>query len=282
MSYAHAAKSAPGRAFIRSVENATGRHALIQRVAGYEEEVAAGRDLWRVMMERFGLRLDVIRGSLGTIPSKGPLVLVSNHPFGILDGLVLGHILSAVRGGDFRILAHQIFDRAEAVRRVILPVDFSGTRAAQAANIATRAEAIRYLKAGGAIGIFPGGTVATGATPLAEARDPVWRGFTAKMIAKSGATVVPLWFEGQNSRLFQMTSHLSSTLRVALLVHEFARRTDGPVRLAVGEAIRPEAFAGCGDAKQVMDFLRRKTYELSPNPLDWARLGLEFEEHYRR
>lgn len=283
ISYATAVASKPAQALVRTIENASGRLALIRRAEGYEAEVAQGRDFWRVMMERFGLRLDVIRGSLGLIPARGPLVVVSNHPFGILDGLVLGHILSAVRGGDFRLVAHQVFRQAEDVNRVLLPIDFSGSRDAQARNIATRAEAIRYLQAGGAVGIFPGGTVATGATPLAPPRDPLWRGFTARMVARSGATVVPLWFEGANSRLFQLSSHLHGTLRLSLLIHEFARRTDRPVRLAVGNPIGPHELASVGkEANQVMDFLRRRTYVLSPTPSDWARLGLEFEAQYRR
>jgi putative hemolysin len=283
ITYAHSASSAPARAFIRAVENATGRIGLIRRCAGYEAEVAQGRDFWRVMMERFGLTLDVRRGSLGAIPAEGPLVVVSNHPYGILDGLVMGHVLSAIRGGDFRIIAHQVFQKAEDVTRVILPIDFSGTRAAVEANLRTRAAAISYLKGGGAIGIFPGGTVSTAATPGARPMDPVWRGFTARMIAKSGATVVPIWFEGQNSRLFQLSSHLNYTLRMSLLVREFRARVDRPVQLVVGNPIGPETLSRhAGDSKLMMDFLRRSTYELSPEPLDPMALGLEYEEQYKR
>lgn len=283
VTYAHSARTPAGRAFIRLMENATGRLHLMQRAAGYDEEVAEGRDFWRVMMERFGLRLDVLSGSLGAIPAKGPLVVVSNHPYGILDGLVLGHILSALRGGDFRIMAHAVFRKAEAINRVLLPIDFSGTQEAQEANLRTRADAVAYLKQGGAIGIFPGGTVSTAAKPFGPPMDPVWRGFTARMIERSGATVVPIWFEGQNSRLFQLSSHLHYTLRMALLIREFRRRADTPVRLAVGAPIPAEALrAQARDGKQMMDFLRRTTYDLSPRPLETTRLGFEFEEQYRR
>lgn len=282
ISYAYSARSRPGQTFIRVMENATGRLGLIRRAAGYEAEVGEGRDFWRVMADRFGLRLDLIAGSLDLIPREGPVVVVANHPYGILDGLVMGHILSGTRAGDFRILAHQVFRKAEALNRVILPIDFSGTREAVETNLATRATAIRYLKAGGAVGIFPGGTVSTAPSPFARPMDPVWRAFTARMIQKSGATVVPIWFDGANSRLFQVASHLHYTLRMALLVREFRRRVDRPVRLAIGAPITPAEMAHLGDGKEMMDFLRRRTYGLSPKPLDPTALGFEFEEHHRR
>ena len=116
-----------GRAMIRTMENLTGRIALIKRAAGYEREVAMGRDFWQVIVERYGLSLDVVGGSLDSIPREGPLVLIANHPYGILDGLMMGHILSRTRG-DFRILAHQVFGKAPDLERVILPISFDGSR----------------------------------------------------------------------------------------------------------------------------------------------------------
>ncbi|MGL4279341.1 MAG: lysophospholipid acyltransferase family protein [Albidovulum sp.] len=281
ISYAASARSRGGRAVVRLIENATGRIGLIRRARGYEEDVARGRDFWQVIVERYGLSLDVVGGSLEHIPASGPLILVANHPYGILDGLMMGYILSALRG-DFRIIAHQVFRKARDLDRVILPIDFDGTEAAVRRNLETRAAALAYLKTGGAIGIFPGGTVATAPRPFSRPMDPVWRNFTARMILRSEATVVPVYFEGQTSRLFQIASHLHYTLRLGLLIKEFRARTDEPVRLAVGEPIpRGEIAARAGDAKARMDFLRRRTYELSPKPLPSLAYGFEFEEKYR-
>ena len=281
ISYASSAQTKGGRAIIRVLENATGRLRLIRRAKGYENEVEAGRDFWQVMAERYGLTLDIMGGSLANIPREGPLVVVANHPYGILDGLMLGHILSATRG-DFRILAHRVFRKAEDLNRIILPISFDETKEAIALNIETRKASLRYLAGGGTIGVFPGGTVSTAPKPFAQAMDPGWRSFTARMIAKSQATVVPVFFEGANSRLFQLASHLHATLRMALLIKEFKRRVDEPVRVVIGEPIpRSEIDARRSDTRAMMDFLRQETYALSPSPLKSLGYGFEFEDKYK-
>ena len=282
ITYSNSASTRGGRTLIRVLENFTGRIGLIRRARGYESEVAGGRSFWDVIVERYGLSLEVAGGDLENIPSEGPLILIANHPYGILDGLMMGHILSIVRG-DFRILANSVFTRAPDLERVILPISFDETKEAMALNLATRKEALRYLAAGGAIGIFPGGTVSTAARPFSQPMDPGWRGFTARMIAKSGATVVPIYFEGHTSRLFQIASHLHSTLRLGLLIKEFAKRVDTPVRVVIGQPIaRQEIESRAGDTKALMDFLRKCTYELSPTLLKSFDYGFEFEEKHRR
>lgn len=155
ISYAHSAQTRPGRAMIRLMENTTGRLRLIKRADGYEREVAAGRNFWSVMVERYGLSLEVIGGALGNIPKDRPVILIANHPYGILDGLMMGHILAETRG-DFRILAHQVFRKAEDLNKVILPISFDESKEAVRLNLQTRKDALGYLGQGGAIGIFPG------------------------------------------------------------------------------------------------------------------------------
>jgi putative hemolysin len=281
ISYSPSARTKGGRAVIRVLENTTGRFRLIRRAKGYEREVRAGRDFWEVMVERYGLSLEILGGSLDNIPRNNPLILVANHPYGILDGLMMGHILSQVRG-DFRILAHRVFRKADELEQVVLPISFEDSKEALELNLSTRRTALAYLANGGAIGVFPGGTVSTSAKPWGQAMDPGWRSFTARMIAKSGAAVVPVYFDGANSRLFQLASHLHSTLRVALLIKEFKRRVGEPVSVVIGEPIDPaELDARKGDTKAMMDFLRKETYALSPTPLKSTDYGFEFDEKFK-
>ena len=281
ISYAHSVKTRSGRTVVRLLENTTGRLRLIKRAKGYEDEVAQGRDFWQVMVDRYGLSLDIVGGALSNIPSEAPVILIANHPYGILDGLMMGHILSQARG-DFRILANSVFRKAEDLNRIVLPISFDETREGVQTNIATRKTALDYLGQGGAIGVFPGGTVSTAERPFGRPMDPMWRSFTARMIAKSNPTVIPIYFDGHTSRLFQIASHLHSTLRLGLLIKEFKKRVDTPVRVVIGEPIGRDVLDPIAkDSKQMMDFLRKATYELNPNPIKSFDLGYEFEDRHR-
>ena len=281
ISYASAARSRAGRAVIHALECATGKTALIRRAAGYQDDVARGRSFWQVIPERYGLSMDIIGGAMTNIPALGPLILIANHPYGILDGLMMGYLLDHIRG-DFRILANAVFRQADTLNRVLLPISFDNTKEAVRLNLETRATALTYLSQGGAIGVFPGGTVSTSAKLFSHPMDPSWRNFTAKMIAKSGATVVPIYFDGHNSRLFQLASRLHSNLRLALLLSEFKSRLDEPVRVVIGQPIpAPEIDALKSDPTALMDFLRNRTYQLSPTPLRSYDHGYEFEAKYK-
>ena len=265
----------------RGLENLTGRPGLIRRARGCDAEIARGSDFWEVMVRRYGIRLELVGRSLAEIPRAGPLVLVANHPFGILDGLMMGHILARARGGDVRVLAHEVFRRAPELERLILPIDLSGTATAARANIETRRAALDHLRQGGAIGVFPGGTVSTPHHPFGQPMDPAWRLFTARMVMRSGATVVPVFFEGANSRLFHLASHMSCALRMGLLLKEFRARTDRTVRATLGAAIGPERLADfANDPRALMGYLRQRTYALSPDPLDWRATGRGFDAHH--
>ena len=167
---------------------------MIRRAEGYEREVAQGRSFWDVMVERYGLSLEIVSGHLDNVPREGPVIMIANHPYGILDGLMMGHVLSVTRG-DFRILANNVFRKAKDLDEVILPISFDETREAMQVNIDTRRKALSYLANGGAMGVFPGGTVSTARKPFAKPMDPGWRSFTAKMIAKRLGAISSISFE---------------------------------------------------------------------------------------
>ena len=187
ISYATSTDGLLGQLLIRSIENVTGRIGLIKRAKDYDKEVANGRNFWEVIVERYNIRMNLFKGSLDDIPKQGPVVIVSNHPFGILDGLLLGYILSKTRK-DFKIIANRVFRKAKDLDQVILPISFEENREGNLQNINTRNEAIRFLKAGGIVGIFPGGTVATSAKLFSRPLDPFWKRFTSKLILKSSPT----------------------------------------------------------------------------------------------
>ncbi len=278
ITYATGARTRAGRALIKSIENITGRPRLIRMALDYQREMAAGRSFWEVMYERYRLSLDLPGAGIANIPRSGPLVCVANHPFGILDGLTSGFIMAAARADNFKILANSVFVKAPEIEPHILPIDFSETRDALKLNLETRKRSLGYLKDGGCIGVFPGGTVSTGSKFYKRAYDPEWKTFTAKLILQSQASVVPMFFVGQNSRLFQVASHLSDVLRLALLINEFDNRVGEPVRVVIGEPI-PQAVIESyrGDAKGLMSFLREHTYSLSPTPIPSTEIGKQMD-----
>jgi hypothetical protein len=162
--------------------------------------------------------------ALAAVPKTGPVVFVANHPYGVLDGIVMAWLVSKARP-DFLILTHIVLTRAPEAASFILPVDFSGAGGAEETNLASHAAARAHLAKGGAVVVFPAGAIST--TPdklgLKPAVDGRWQPFVSQLIQRSKATVVPIWFGGQNSRLFQIASHVSLTLRLSLIFHEACR-----------------------------------------------------------
>jgi hypothetical protein len=235
----------------------------------------------QVMVERYGLSLDMVGGSLDNIPRDGPLILIANHPYGILDGLMLGHILSQVRG-DFRILAHRVFRKAEDINRIILPISFDDTKEALALNIQTRKDALRFLSDGGAIGIFPrrhrvdgGQTLRPADGPrlaqLHRADDREVRGDgRAALFRRPQFAPVP-----DDEPRAHHPAHGASDQGIPR-PRELARPRRG------GEPIPREELAALHQRPAaMMAFLREKTYALSPTPLDPNARGFEFEDQYR-
>lgn len=253
------------RLLIRTIEGMSGRRKLMSVYEIWRDSMVGTSDyIWSDLLSLIKIDVSV---SGGEWPPKnlpeGPLVIVANHPYGIGDGLAILSLAEQL-GRPFKIMINNELLKVPEVRPFSLPVDFEETKEALKTNMATRKEALKLLAEGTTIIVFPGGGVATAPKPFARAEEFPWKTFTAKLIRSSKATVLPIYFEGQNSWLFHWVSGFSLTLRLALLVREFRRIVGQAITARAGALIPYETLSGFKDQKEVMDFLFDKVMEMRP------------------
>jgi putative hemolysin len=274
--YSHAGQSFFRRSLIRAVEVATGQPKLKRLYLDWVIcDKRPGEPVFAAALRKLGIRLNIRSGAenLARVPQAGGLLLVSNHPYGVLDGLTLGHLGMELRG-NVRILTNSLLCRVPEVDPHLLPVDFSGAAEARRLTGETRRRAATLLAAGQVVAIFPAGGVATANRPLrGRAVDSLWHPFVGRLATVPGTTVLPVHVSGQNSRLFQIASHASYPLRIALIFRETCRRMGRPVELAIGAPIPAEELRRL-DRDQVAAELRRRTMALAAPAL------ADPDEHY--
>jgi len=256
-SYAEPSDPALKRLAVRSIELATGQpklRRLYRKYDGREDFFDAA-----VRLLQLDLRFDPTQ--LAHIPASGPLVVVANHPFGVVDGVAVSHLIARVRN-DYRVVAHGLLTRAPEAAERIFPIDFSTKREALETNLTTRREALRWLADGHVLLIFPAGGVSTATKPFGEAVDYRWRPFTARLIHAAKTPVLPMYTAGQNSRVFQVASQYSETVRSALLFDEVRNKIGRPIRITIGELIPYEKLESIKDRQQLVDWLYTHVYAL--------------------
>ncbi len=263
--YSYPEQSLFRRSLIRAVEIISGQPRLQRLYMDWAEcGKRPGESVFEAALRLLEIR-PVLTGAehLKAVPGTGGLLLVANHPFGIVDGLALGHVGMRLRG-NVRILTNSLLCRVPEVEPHLLPVDFSGSPEARRLTGETRRLATRLLSEGKTVAIFPGGSVATANRPLrGTAVDTPWHPFVGRLATLPGVTTLPLHFAGQNSRLFQIASHASYPLRVALIFSETRRRMGLPLQIRFGAPIPSEELRRM-DRAAVANELRRRTMRLDP------------------
>ena len=267
------------KALIRSIEFVSGQPYLYNIYREYQKNPEKWESFWDGCVDLLKLDIDFDEEKIKKIPSEGPLMIVANHPFGVLDGLVICWLTSKIRS-KFKVLTHSLLLRASETKDFLLPIDFSENKKAMITNLETRKTARKILDEGGTIVVFPGGTVSTTKRFYNKtALDPSWRNFTSRLIKRSKPTILPLHFTGQNSFLFQTASHISETLRSSLLFHEVKRRINTKVPVIIGDPINYSDIDENLSNTELSEFLRNTTYKI--NPIWKSRdvpLGKDFKE----
>ena len=178
------------------------------------------------------------------IPRTGPAVLVANHPFGGIEGLILCSLLRQVRP-DYKVLANYLLSLIPELRDCFFFVDPFEGRAAMKKNMKTMRESLRWVEDGHMLGVFPAGEVSHLRLRNRAIVDPEWNTTVGRIVQRTQAPVVPLFFDGRNSNLFQLMGLIHPRLRTVMLPREMLKKRGGRVSMRVGGAI---PRSGCSDS----------------------------------
>jgi putative hemolysin len=227
---------------IRVMEWLTGKIPMIRLVRRFERFGASnGQDFWGQALNHMGIELHTPDSQIANIPKTGPVIVVANHPHGLVDGMILAELIGRVRT-DYRILTRSLLTGVSEIEEFMIPVPFPHEEEAREQSLDMRRRAMDHLGQGGLLVLFPSGAVASSNSWFGPAVEKPWNAFTAKMIQRSGATVVPIHFPGQNSRAYQIASRISPTLRQGLLIHEVMHSCGKPQKPVVGAPIAQETL----------------------------------------
>ena len=250
---------------IQAIELLTSKLHLLRRIRRFEAlGVPEGQRFFSQALEVMGIDLMTPEAEIARIPREGPLVVTANHPHGLVDGMVMAELIGRVRT-DYKILTRSLLTGVVEVDPFLIPVPFDHEPDALEKSLEMRRTAMAHLENGGAIALFPSGVVASADRMFGDAIEREWNAFTAKMILRSKAQVVPLRFPGQNSRAYQIAANLSATLRQGLLLYEVRHALEKPQRPVVGEALGPEDLEPWArNPRGLLQWLRQRTLDLQP------------------
>ena len=263
LSYANTFTNPVQRNTIKTLELLTGKLHLLRKVRQFEKMgIPVGQPFWKQALDLLGINLHTKQSEIAKIPKKGSLVITANHPHGLVDGMVLAELIGKVRT-DYKILTRSLLTGVKQIDQFMIPVPFDHEENALKKSLEMRKSAMDHLKKGGVIVVFPSGKVASSETMFGNVVEGDWNPFTAKLIQKSGASVLPIFFPGSNSRIYQIANQVSATLRQGLLIYEVVHAMNKPQSPFVGSLIKQDEIASWkSDPRGFMRWLREQTLEL--------------------
>jgi len=263
LSYANTFTNPVQRNTIKTLELLTGKLRLLRKVRQFEKMgIPVGQPFWKQALDLLGINLLTKQSEISKIPKKGSLVITANHPHGLVDGMVLAELIGKVRT-DYKILTRSLLTGVKQIDQFMIPVPFDHEENALKKSLEMRKSAMDHLENGGVVVIFPSGKVASSETMFGDVVEGDWNPFTAKLIQKSGANVVPIFFPGSNSRIYQIANQISATLRQGLLIYEVVHAMNKPQKPLVGSLIKQDEISVWkSDPRGFMRWLRERTLSL--------------------
>lgn len=263
LSYANTFTNPFQRNTIKTLELLTGKLRLLRKVRQFEKMgIPFGQPFWSQALDLLGIELLTSEGEISRIPKKGPLVIVANHPHGLVDGMVLAELIGNVRT-DYKILTRSLLTGVKQIDQFMIPVPFDHEENALQKSLEMRRFAMKHLENDGVLVLFPSGKVASSDTIFGSVVEGEWSPFTAKLIQKSNADVLPIFFPGSNSRMYQIANQISATLRQGLLIYEVVHAMNKPQKPVVGNLIKQDEISSWRrDPRGFMRWLRDTTIAL--------------------
>ena len=245
------------------VEHAVGFHKLDRIVteARALQREGVEPDFNAAILKGMNLHVELDEADLANSPKTGSVILVSNHPFGGIEGVVLLDILRRARP-DFKVMANYYLDAIPEMRKDFIFVNPFGSAAAAKQNIRPLLECVRWLKEGHILGVFPSGEVSSIDLKRRLVRDPPWSESIAALARKTGATVVPMHFCGRNPALFQLAGLVHPRLRTVLLPRMTARQRRRTITAFIGKPVTPGEIARVESDRELTRLFRLRSYAL--------------------
>lgn len=215
----------------------------------------------KAALDAMNVSWEINASSDSPIPKEGPVVVVANHPFGGVEGLLLMALLNQYRT-DSKVMANYLLAMMPELRNFIFSVDPFGGAEAKRANLKSMKGCLKWLEEGHLLGAFPAGEVSSIDIKTGKIRDPAWSPTIARMVRRTGATVVPIFFSGHNSALFNVAGLIHPRLRTLLLPKQLVRKEDSTIHVEIGAPISPNEMEEFDTDEKLTGFLRLRTYIL--------------------
>jgi putative hemolysin len=220
------------------------------------EAETRGIGIFERFLDRLGVHWMCPAEDLAHVPRKGPVVVVANHPFGMVEGAVMGALLARMRP-DVRFLANSLLGGIPGLEEFVIPVDPFGGAAQD--NWRFVRQSVRWLRKGGVLVTFPAGEVASLRLPKLEIADPEWNETIGGLIRLSGSPTIPIYFYGSNGPAFHIAGLVHPRMRTALLPLELLNKKGVTIRVSVGRVISAETLTHLPTDRQRVDYLRTRT-----------------------